>query len=287
MGNKILILGGSGLLGKELVSLFTQDTFYDVAAWSHSEVDVTDFKKLREGILEYCPNIIINAVAYNAVDACETSSEEYAKALLLNRDVPEALASISREIDATLVHFSTDYVFGLNEHKPGGYEECDTPIPGCAYARSKHEGERAVVAVGGRYYIIRLSRLFGLPGTGKKSFFEVMLSKVGAGEQVSAVSDEVSCFTYAPDLARATKSLVEDAPAYGYYHLSNPGSLSWYEGILLVLKVAKLDGKVIPVVGEVFKRPAPRPHFSVLRNTKRALLPGVEESVISFLKEKN
>lgn len=287
MEKKVLILGGSGLLGRELVKLLKADTSYDVIAWSHAEMDVTDFKKLSEGILDCRPHIIINAVAYNAVDLCEASDEEYAKAILLNRDVPEVLANLSREIDAVLVHFSTDYVFGLNEYKPGGYEECDTPMPGCAYARSKHEGERAIAAVGGRYYIIRLSRLFGIVGTGKKSFFEVMLSKVSGGEQVSAVSDEISCFTYAPDLAYATKSLIKDAPAYGYYHLCNPGSLSWHEGILLLFKLGNIHAEVLPVLGEVFKRSASRPHFSVLRNTKRPPLPGIEQSIVSFLKEKN
>ncbi len=291
MIQKVLIIGAQGMLGQELVRVFSADLRYEVHGWDKDEIDVTDFVSAEEQIRALGPSIILNAVAYNAVDACEENDEEYAKAMLLNADAPKFLAGLSRDIGAIFVHYSTDYVFGgseAGENNKQGFDESIEPIPVCRYAVSKREGEKQVQAVGGKHYIIRLSKLFGKPAlsaAGKKSFFDVMLVAGKTKTQVSVVDDEMSCFTYAPDLAQASKELVESSDAYGVYHLINESPVTWFEGVKELYKQAGIATEVIPVTSDAFPRPAKRPTFSVLRNTKRPLLRSYEKALKEFLQK--
>ncbi len=282
---KILILGSTGMLGKELVYVFKQDTKYEVIVWTHTDVDVTKTLELTEKIKDIKPLYIINAVAYNSVDLCEENEEEYKKAILLNKDVPESLAKISLELNITFVHFSTDYVFGKNKKIEGGFTESVIPIPNCKYAMSKYLGEESVKDIGNRFYIIRLSRLFGKQSgvSGKKSFFELMFNLSKTKRELQAVDDEISCFTYAPDLALATKELVESNSLYGIYHLVNEGTVSWYEGLIIFFQYTNKKIKINPVCGNTFMRKAKRPPFSVLNNTKRPHLRPYVEAIPSLV----
>lgn len=283
---KVLVLGAKGMLGQELVSVFSSDEQYEVAGWDYENIDVTDFVEAEKKIKAFAPNIIVNAVAYNAVDQCEESEEEYAKALLLNAEVPKFLADLAKSLDATLVHYSTDYVFdGTNE---SGYAEDVEPNPISKYGMSKREGEKNVLAVEGKNYLIRLSKLFGKPATsaiGKKSFFEKMLEVAKDKKEVTVVDDEKSCFTYAPDLALATKVLVEEGLSYGIYHLANSGVATWYEAAQELFKLAGMDVVVKPVSADTFPRPAKRPHASALINTKLPPLRPYTEALEEFLEK--
>jgi dTDP-4-dehydrorhamnose reductase len=273
-----------------LVRVFSLDPEYAVFGWDRAEMDVTDTIDTELKIQVVSPDVISNAVAYNAVDACEESDEEYAKAMLLNADVPKFLASLAKDLNSLFVHYSTDYVFGGNEigNDAIGFDESIEPIPVCRYAVSKREGEKNVQAIGWKYYIIRLSKLFGKPAlseAGKKSFFEVMLSVGKSKDEVSVVDDEKSCFTYAPDLSQASKALIESSDAYGIYHLINEFPVTWYEGVLELYTQAGLQTKIVPVTSDAFQRPAKRPTFSVLRNTKRPLLRPYQEALKEFLEQ--
>jgi dTDP-4-dehydrorhamnose reductase len=235
-------------------------------------------------IAGFGPEIIVNAAAYNAVDDCELDDEEYRKALILNRDVPGYLARFAAELGIVFVHYSTDYVFdGTSED---GYPEDAVPNPISHYGSSKYEGEKAVLTAGGQAYLIRLSKLFGEPALsklGKRSFFEVMLAKGKTELGVEVVDDEKSCFTYAPDLALATRELIEDAPAPGIYHLSNEGGVTWFQATLELFRKAGLKVEVVPVASQSFPRPARRPHSSVLINTKRPKQRPYTEALTEFL----
>lgn len=334
---KVLILGAKGMLGQELARVFGGDAGYEAAGWDREDidpapivhtagkdihqdsvenstghnrcwVDVTDFAAAERRIRAYAPEIIINAVAYNAVDRCEESDEEYAKALLLNAEVPKFLARLAKDTDAIFAHYSSDYVFdgALEENKTRtgccgggccgagastvGYDEESVPNPISRYGETKLLGEKAVCAAGGKFYLIRLSKLFGKPATSKaakKSFFEMMLEKgrnVENNEEIKVVDDEKSCFTYAPDLAQATKALIEDDAPYGIYHLANDGAATWYEAVKELFEIAKLDVPVRPVAAEMFPRPAKRPKNSTLLNTKRPRLRPYTEALKEFLK---
>lgn len=281
---KVLILGAKGMLGQELARVFSCDDQYLVAAWDREEIDVTDFTEAGKKIEEVAPDIIFNTVAYNAVDLCETNEEEYTKALVLNRDVPGFLAEMSKKLGSILVHYSTDYVFdGKSET---GYDEEALPNLLSRYGETKLAGERGVLAESPRAYVIRLSKLFGKPGAsalGKRSFFDVMLEKGQAQSEVQVVDDERSCFTYAPDLAEATKALIEDQTPYGIYHLPNEGEVTWYEAVQELYRLAQMHTKVIPVTSAAFPRPAKRPQVSTLLNTKRPKLRPYQEALAEYL----
>lgn len=294
---KVLILGSLGMLGQELVRTFSRNEQYTVTAWDKEDIDIANFALLEERLGSLQPDVVINAAAYNAVDRCEEDDAEYEKALLLNRDVPGFLARMSVKMGFLLVHYSTDYVFDgaleENKMKTGccgggccgagaagsspqvGYTEAVLPNPLSRYGESKYAGERAVREQAKRYYLIRLSKLFGRPGKSaqaKKSFFAVMLEQAEGQGDVRAVDDEKSCFTYAPDLASATEELIESGDNFGTYHLVNEGAATWYEAALELYRLAGKQVQVFSVRSDSFPRPARRPSCSVLLNTKRPQL---------------
>lgn len=303
---KVLVLGSFGMLGQELVQVFSRDEKYAVTAWDREDIDVTDFSALEERLVALRPDIVVNAVAYNAVDACEAGGDDYMKALSLNRDVPRFLSEIGEKIGFLLVHYSTDYVFdgALEENKAKmgccgggccgagssnqvGYNEEAMPNPISRYGESKYAGERAVRDKAKNYYLIRLSKLFGRPGKSaeaKHSFFAVMLEQAETKNEVQVVDAEKSCFTYAPDLAQATKELVESGSDWGVYHLANEGAATWYEAVQELYAFAEKDTKVIPVGSDTFPRPARRPSCSVLLNTKRPKMRHYTEALEEFVR---
>lgn len=305
---KVVILGSQGMLGQELVLTFSADqSNYEALAWDVADVDVTNFSLLKEKLTEAAPAIVINAVGYNAVDLAEESDGELEKAKLLNAELPKQLAEFSKALHFTLVHYSSDYVFdgtleapkekkcqgaccGGNCHgTKEGYDETSLPNPINKYAETKYAGERALPAATDTYYLIRLSKLFGKPAEsalGKRSFFDVMLELGKTKPEMSAVDSEMSCFTYAPDLAKATKELLESGDAFGIYHLINEGPVTWYEGVLELYRQAGIATPVKPVTPDAFPRPAKRPTFSVLLNTKRPKLRHYSEALKDFLTEK-
>lgn len=303
MAKKVLILGSLGMLGQELVQVFSRDEKYTVTAWDREDIDVTDFAVLEKRVRELEPDIVVNAVAYNAVDHCEEDDVEFQKALVLNRDVPGKLAELSTSLGFLLTHYSTDYVFdgALEKNKATtgccgggccgaganevGYDEASLPNPINRYGESKYAGERAI-RVAKQYYLIRLSKLFGNPGKSaeaKRSFFAVMLEQAEVKKEVSGVDDEKSSFTYAPDLALATKELVESGDESGIYHLINEGSATWYEAVQELYQLVKKEISVVPVTSDTFPRPARRPNVSTLLNTKRPKLRHYTEALREYL----
>lgn len=288
MKKKIVIIGAKGMLGSDLVSLFIKDSDYEVVAWDREDIDITNEELLINGILAEKPKIIINAVGYNAVDKAEESEEEFALAMKINANAPENLAKIAKKIDAIFVQYISDYIFN---GKKGKYVESDKASPISKYGQSKAVGEKKVIKVGGKNYLIRISKLFGKPAKSdmaKKSFFEVMLNLAKEKDELKVVNSERSCFTYTPDLALATKKLIEEKYPYGVYHIVNEGAVTWYEGARKLFDLAKIDTqkiKVIPVGSGEFSRPAKRPVSSVLVNTKFPKLRPYEEAVKEWLKE--
>jgi len=290
-------------------------------------VDITQEKEVKKKISKLQPSIIINAAAYNAVDKAE-NSKEYVVAKKVNGLAPGYLAKATKKIGAVLVHYSTDYVFDGNPDIPEpegcahvcsscnlhetfqpaiGFDESAKPRPLSNYGRSKLMGEREVQKNTNKYYIIRLSKLFGQPAKtpdAKKSFFDVMLEvgsprfdkmshQVEAGKKnnlpvggVKVVDEETSCFTYAPDLAKKTKEIIDAKKTFGIYHVVNSEPCTWYEAVLELYKIAKIRAKVIPVSAAEFSRPAKRPYYSVLLNTKLNPLRSYKEALREYLKGK-
>lgn len=283
---RVLILGSQGNLGSQLYEVFTDD--YDVIGWDKDEIDITDHKKLGKSIVYLEPDIIINAAAYNAVDKCEESELELESARQINGETPKKLAEIALKLDALLIHYVSDYVF--DGQKKEGYTEEDKPMPINKYGFTKLLGEQAILGLdsqGLKHYVVRTSKLFGPPGeseTAKPSFFEIMLEQAKQKHELEVVDGETGCFTYTPDLARATWKLLDTFKPYGIYHLVNEGPATWYRAAEKLFQLTGADIKLIPVAPEKFPRPAKRPEYSVLLNTKAEKLRHYEEALGEYLK---
>lgn len=276
---KVLILGAKGLLGGALQQVFRDE---EVIAYDREELDVTDFAAVREEIEKIRPDVIINCVAWNDVDGAEKNP---ASAGLLNSDVPRELAGIAKDSGIIFVTYSTDAVFG--GEKSTGYNEDDAPNPINEYGRSKRAGEEAVEKVGGNYYIIRTSRLYGpLPvSTGaKKSFVFIMLDLAKKNSELRVVNEEPAALTNVLDLAKATRELLEKKYPYGIYHLTNNGYGTWYDYAREIFAILGQSVKLIPVTRAEFPRPAPSPKYSILLNTKFPPLRDWRVALREFLK---
>lgn len=282
----VVIFGSKGMLGQELVREFSDPEKYEISSYDREEMDVTNESFVEIMFETRKPNIVINAVAHNAVDEIEKDFQTYQHAEILNGWVPGMLAGLCKKHGAVLIHYSTDYVFSGDNND--GYDENAVPQPISKYGETKLAGEKSVIENGNSYYIIRLSRLFGKTGTGvgvKKSFVDTMLSLVREGGKTSLdiVDEEMSSPTYAPDLARFTRELIEDNALFGIYHAANSGACTWYGFAQKIFQLAGLSPELNPVGSDKFPRPAKRPASSVLLNTKRQQQRSWEEALKEYL----
>lgn len=280
---KTLILGAQGGLGTQLAKVFASP---DLLTWDREEADFLNIPDLLVKLDIARPEIIINAVAYNAVDKCETDNAEFDLAFKLNANLPYALATWCANNSATLVHYSTDYVFSGTEFKQE-FIETDIPNPINRYGETKAKGEQLILnTINLKYYIIRLSKLFGPKGSSlhtKASFFDIMQSLAQNKTELDVVVEELSCFTYSPDLAKATYKLLMEDYAKGIYHLTNATACTWYNAMLTLKDLASLNVKVNPISGESLARAARRPKFSILKNTKFSPLRDYREALKEYL----
>jgi len=276
---KILIIGAKGMLGQELVQVFND---HEVLAWDREECDIANQEEIGQKVREAKPDVIINAAAYNNVDKAE---EEKDVADKLNGYAVGYLAAAAKELDIPMVHYSTEYVFrGDNKD---GYKESDRPDPISAYGASKYLGELELAKNTDKYYLIRLSRLFGKMGAGenvKRSFVDTMVELAKTKDELDIVDEEVSSPTYALDLARLTRHILEGDYEYGIYHGANRGACTWYGLAQDIFKIIEKDIKLNPVPASKFPRPAKRPQFAILLNTKLPEARTWQEALWEYLK---
>jgi dTDP-4-dehydrorhamnose reductase len=277
MIQRLLILGAKGTLGGQLLKLYPA-----AIGWDREDVDVLDFPSLRAKVagLDTPPDAIINCVAFNDVDGAEDHPD---LAFSLNADFPGALARYAAELGLPLVHYSTNYVF---DGVRGEYAEADPPSPLSAYGRSKLRGEELVAEAGGRAYVLRTAVIFGPKGASdlsKKSFVDLMLDLSAKRDTIQAVSDEINSVTYAPDLAAATRGVLETLPAPGVYHATNSGVASWCDFAREIFRIAGRQVTVLPVASSHFPRKAARPPKAVLLNTKLPTLRPWTAALAEFL----
>ncbi len=277
---KVIITGAKGMLGQEIVRVFSSDPLWQVVGWDFENLDITDAKSVEHKLTAAEPQLVINCAAYNNVDGAEHDLE---KARLLNVHAVENLARTTHVLGATFVHYSTDYVFdGTNV---SGYQEDDKPNPQSVYAKTKAEGEGAT-RQNPNHYVIRLSRLFGTPAASaaaKKSFVDVMLTLAEKQSSIDVIDGEFSSPTYAPDLARATYDMVRLQSPFGTYHRTNDGACTWCAFAKGIFRVAGKQISIQPVSPEKFPRPAARPSFSQLLTTKLPPLRTWQEALAEYL----
>lgn len=285
---KILLLGAKGNLGTVFVNSALDFPEHVFIGWDKEDLDATDKSLLDKKISELKPDIIINTVAYNNVDQCETSEVAAELAEMLNVTLVRNLAEISIDHKCTLVHYSSDYVFSGNGKE--GYVESAEPSPINIYGQSKLKGEKELIRLSGKglqWYLIRTARLFGTKGSGenaKPSFFEQMLEISKRQQAISIVNDESGCFTYTSDLVVATLDLIASNDGFGIYHLTNEGSVTWYQAAQYFFDCVGASVILHPIAGEELVRAAKRPAYSELLNTKRPHLRSWQEAVDEYCK---
>ncbi len=268
---KVAIIGASGMLGQELARQLKKEKPLLV---DRSQLNITDEKSVHGWVAKHKPELVYNTTAYNNVDGAE---EDEHTATQVNGEGPGYLATALHAVGGILVHYSTDYVFAGDQEE--GYLETDAPNPRSAYGRSKLLGERRVQEAHDTCYIIRLSRLFGRPGTGasaKQSFVEKILDRAVQQPVVQAIDEELSSPTYAPDLAQQSRYIVDRQLPYGIYHVTNAGACTWYGFAQEIFKQKKIKTALEPVSGSAFPRPAPRQPapLSLRRPVRRPTPPG-------------
>jgi dTDP-4-dehydrorhamnose reductase len=273
---KILILGAKGSLGQTFVDLYHDQ---EVTAWDRDELDITQEQVVSSKVKGLMPELIINCAAYNAVDKAE---EDRASAEVLNGLAVSYIAIAASEVGATLVHFSTAYVFdGKNRE---GYNEDDLPHPLSVYGQSKLMGEMEATEKCEKLYIVRTTWLYGRDSTtGKPSFVDLMLKLANEGKEIKGITDEYGQPTYVVDLAGATRALVEEKKSFGIYHFTNQGVASWYDWAKEIFKIKNIKANLVEGKMSDFVRAAGRPQYGVLNNTKFIQLRPWHEALEEYL----
>lgn len=258
----ILITGANGQLGNEMrnVSAHSSDKyiFTDVA-----ELDITNLEAIRKLIAEDQIEVIVNCAAYTNVDKAE---DDDATADLINHQAVAYLAQAAKEVGATLIHVSTDYVFQGDRNTPCKEDWATSPLG--IYGQTKLRGEQAIQSSGCNYLIFRTAWLYSPYGN---NFVKTMLRLTSEKEKLKVVFDQVGTPTYAADLAALIHHVIEtrQLDKTGIYHYSNEGVCSWYDFAQEIAAIAgntKCD--IQPCHSDEFPSKVKRPHFSVLDKTK-------------------
>lgn len=261
---KIIVTGSNGQLGRSIkdsaASTADEYLFYDV-----EELDITDPDSVMNVMGREKPDVIINCAAYTDVERAE---DDEARAEAINASGPENLAAAAAATGATLIHVSTDYVFGGNTGNTPRAE--DEPVnPTGVYGVTKLHGEEAVARSGCEYIIIRTAWLYSEYG---RNFVKTMLRLTAEREELNVVCDQAGTPTYARDLADAIVGIVEFR-AYsgntGIYHYSDEGIASWYDFTCAIAAMAGHDGcRIRPCRSAEYPSRVVRPPYSVLDKSK-------------------
>jgi dTDP-4-dehydrorhamnose reductase len=252
------VLGSMGQLGRDLCPRLQGE----VSALTRQQAELTSSQSLHATLNSLRPDFVINCAAYNQVDAAES---EPARAFAVNAWAVRDLALMCRDLGSALVHFSSDYVFGLDPAHAVPYTESDAPGPLSVYGLSKLAGEYLVRSLCPRHYVIRTCGLYGVWGSGGKggNFVETMLRLAGQGKPLRVVSDQRCTPSYTADIAAATTELIKRGH-YGLYHLTNSASCSWFEFAQAIFQLSGKQADLSPITSQEYGAAARRPAYSVL-----------------------
>jgi dTDP-4-dehydrorhamnose reductase len=282
---RFAVLGAAGQLGRDLCPRLPGD----VVPLDRTRADLTNADQVKATVAEVRPAVVVNCAAYNFVDKAESEPDA---AFAVNAWGVRALARVCRDLDCALVHFSTDYVFGIDTNRRTPLRTTDAPGPVSVYGLSKLCGEYAVRAECPKHFIIRTCGLYGVWGSGGKggNFVETMLRVAGQGKPLKVVNDQHCTPSFTADVAAAATALMA-TDKYGLYHVTNSGATTWYEVAKAALEIAGMKADLTPIPSSGYPTPAKRPGYSVLSLDGLAAA-GVpeprpwQESVAAYLEER-
>ena len=275
---KILVTGVKGQLGYDVVQE-GEKRGLEMFGTDVDSMDITDAGQVRKVMEAYKPDGVIHCAAYTAVDAAEEHQEICRK---INVNGTRNIAEVCRDMDIPLVYFSTDYVFdGQGENF---WKEDDERQPLNVYGQMKYEGELAVQELVQKYFILRISWVFGVNGS---NFIKTMLRLGKERGAVGVVSDQMGSPTYTYDLAKLVLDMFQ-TDKYGVYHVTNDGICSWYEFACEIFKQAGMDVKVTPLTTAEYPAKAARPLNSRMSKDKLVnagfqMLPSWQDALRRYL----
>jgi dTDP-4-dehydrorhamnose reductase len=286
MLKKAVVFGSGGQLGVELLRDL-RERGYEVTGFERVNLDITDPAKVEQALASIDPQFVYNAAAYNQVDVAET---EPAAAYSVNALAVRNLALACRQVDAKLIHFSTDYVFdGMLGRS---YVETDRTHPLGAYAVSKLAGELYAQAYLTNPLVLRTSGVFGPAGmhTNRGNFLELMLRLAREHKPIRVVQDHFASPTYAPLLASRSIDLAE-ASHSGVFHLGGGTAISWFAYAKLIFDAAGVTPELTPTDAREYRTVARRPQYSALENRRLAevgiaSMPPLSEAIATYLKKR-
>jgi dTDP-4-dehydrorhamnose reductase len=266
------------MLGRD-VMLAAGNAGHEVVGFGRAELDATNPDALGRKFDLERPDVVINCAAWTDVDGAEEAEEG---AFAVNGSGAGNVAAAANEIEARVLHVSTDYVFDGAKGAP--YVESDQPAPLSAYGRTKLAGEEAVAAANKRHFIVRSAGLYGIGG---RNFVDTMLRLAEVQNEVAVVRDQVGSPTYTWHLAYGIVRLIEGIE-YGIHHMAAAGQCSWYEFAREIFEQAKVECKVLSITSEEFGAPAPRPAFSALVSQREHAirLPGWQDGLAGYLAQR-
>ena len=258
---KIAVIGSTGQLGTDLLK--TLENEHNVIGLTHNDIEVSDYNSLTI-LKEQKPDIVINTAAFHKTDQCE---KEPLKTFSVNTLGARNIAKITKEIDATTVYISTDYVFDGTKKEP--YTEEDIPAPINTYAISKLAAEH-FTKQNQKHYIIRIASVFGKAGASGKggNFVETMINKAKNNAPITVIDDMWMSPTYTKDASSTIKKIIEKQLPYGIYHTTNNGYCSWYQFAKQIFQLTGLTPNLIPTKTQQLMMKAKRPRFSALKSIK-------------------
>jgi dTDP-4-dehydrorhamnose reductase len=276
---KIFITGANGALGTDMQVLLREGSI-NFLATDINQLDITDFKKTNETLLNYRPDVILHFAALSNVDECEENKELASRVNALSC---LGLAIISKKLKAKMLYVSTNFVFDGNSED--AYLEYSQTKPINEYGKTKLLGEEYVKNSCDYYYIVRTSWLFGKKS---KTFISKFLTLENKPSSIDAICDQFGTFTYTVDLAEVILQLIK-SENYGIYHIVNKGIGTWLDFVLKAKELMKFKTEISPIKTEELNLPAPRPKFAPLASKNFEFLFGKhlrtwEQALNGFIK---
>lgn len=277
---KVLVTGVTGQLGYD-VARELEKRHIEYKGTGSREMDISDTAAVERVIKDYHPDAIIHCAAYTAVDKAE---DDYGRAMDVNAKGTLAIAKAAKEIDAKMLYISTDYVFNGQGTEPFTVDAATAPLN--VYGLTKLLGEEAVQLELSKYFIVRISWVFGKNGN---NFIKTMLRLGQTHDELTVVSDQWGSPTYTADLAPLLCDMIS-TDAYGIYHATNEGITNWAEFAAYIMEQAHLSCKVRPIPSSDYPTKAVRPLNSRLDKSKLdkagfVRLPDWKDALRRYLKE--
>ncbi|MBB6142875.1 dTDP-4-dehydrorhamnose reductase [Silvibacterium bohemicum] len=259
---KVAVIGSDGQLGSDVVAAFAEQGD-EVSSLTHANIELMEPDSVSTCLKEVKPDLIVNTAAMHHVERCEQEPE---KAFAINAMGSRNLAFVARELDAVLMHVSTDYVFDGEKRMP--YEEQDAPRPLNVYGNTKLAGEYFVRSTHDKHFVLRTSGLYGKSpcrGKGGLNFVDLMLKLGKERGKVHVVNSEEVTPTSTAELVRQMV-LLSRTRDYGLFHATAEGSCTWYDFAREIFSIARLPAQVEIANPQEFPAKVPRPTYSVLKN---------------------